>query len=154
MPTLYRVCAKAYSPASPEGAALHGGRWNSIGTPMIYCSFCLSTAVLERLANGYSFSDINRQDAFSTVKIDEREFADLDETFFQDETWRSDFAKTREFGDTWIRSQKKVLALPVLSAVLPLEKNCLLNPTHPKFASLDFSPLAVIPLDERLLGAS
>lgn len=37
----------AHAPLSGDGAARHGGRWNSIGTPALYLSADLSTAVAE-----------------------------------------------------------------------------------------------------------
>src|SRR5207244_10751624 len=42
-----RICRAKYPDLDGKGAAIAGGRWNSIGTPIVYTSSCGALAVLE-----------------------------------------------------------------------------------------------------------
>ena len=42
-----RICRAKYPDLDGKGAAKSGGRWNSIGTPIVYASSCGALAVLE-----------------------------------------------------------------------------------------------------------
>ena len=45
---VFRLAKKQYThKLSGEGAELYGGRWNSVGTPMLYTSESRSLALLE-----------------------------------------------------------------------------------------------------------
>src|SRR5689334_1368870 len=49
---VYHIGTKKFaSQLTGEGAKLHGGRWNSIGTPCIYTAESISLCVLEYAAN-------------------------------------------------------------------------------------------------------
>ncbi len=43
----------AWSPLSGDGAAIHGGRWNAKGTPALYLSASMETAIVE-VSHGFS----------------------------------------------------------------------------------------------------
>lgn len=48
---LFRLCSKHYQALDGEGASLYGGRWNSIGVPLVYTSEHLSLCLLEQLVH-------------------------------------------------------------------------------------------------------
>ena len=52
--TCYRIGdpAGAYPIFDPTGSTLAPGRWNTPGSPLIYCSEHYSTALLEKLVHG------------------------------------------------------------------------------------------------------
>src|SRR5690606_7225621 len=48
---IYRICKTRHVPFDGSGAAIHGGRWNSPGRPVIYAASSFSGALLEILAH-------------------------------------------------------------------------------------------------------
>jgi RES domain-containing protein len=58
---------------------------------------------------------------------------------------------TRNYGTRWLREGRS-LGLLVTSAVMPMERNLLLNPEHPDMQSVSEHGRQVIALDPRLLG--
>jgi RES domain-containing protein len=57
--------------------------------------------------------------------------------------------RLRELGDAWIADRKSAV-LEVPSAVVPTEKNYLLNPGHPDFAVIALGPPTRFAFDRRL----
>jgi RES domain-containing protein len=56
-----------------------------------------------------------------------------------------------QIGDQWVREMRSpVLALP--SAIVPAERNFLLNPAHPKFRQVRVHKPVDFAFDARLLG--
>ncbi|MCT4704899.1 RES family NAD+ phosphorylase [Enterobacteriaceae bacterium H11S18] len=132
------------------GAREGGGRWNSVGTSMVYLSEAASLTMLETLVHlnaaglldSYTLLCIEVDEALSqTVDI-----ARLPERWTASETPQV----LTSLGDAWIAGGSSLL-LRVPSAVSPVEFNYLLNPDHPQAASV-ISSAKVIPFkfDERL----
>ncbi|MGZ8557843.1 MAG: RES family NAD+ phosphorylase, partial [Chitinophagaceae bacterium] len=58
--TVFRFTPEKYSgDISGEGARLFGGRWNSIGFPIVYTSINISLSLLEILIYSASYDQIN-----------------------------------------------------------------------------------------------
>jgi RES domain-containing protein len=58
-------------------------------------------------------------------------------------------ASLQAFGDTWLEAaETAVLAVP--SAVIPIEKNYLLNPAHPEMKNIQIGPPQRFRFDLRL----
>lgn len=122
-----------------QGARLHGGRWNHIGTPCIYTSASRALAVLEYTVN-VNIDDIPRRLGITTIEIPDN---------IQEYTipllpgdWRNARApaSTKDFGTNALKAASHpVLRFP--SAVIPQEYNYLLNPLHP--LSKDFKVIDV-----------
>lgn len=47
----WRLATTLHAPLTGEGAALRGGRWNSIGVSVVYASTHLSLALVELLVH-------------------------------------------------------------------------------------------------------
>ncbi len=126
-----------------EGASRYGGRWNSKGRKMVYCSESVSLAVLENLV--HFDVDIAPPLYLYEIEIDDPAI-DRDSTLLK---LLRDKTKSKHFGDKWI-SSKSNMALEVPSAVVERENNFLLNPEHSSFSSLKITSHGLFYLDSRL----
>ena len=133
-----------------EGARLYGGRWNSPGVPVIYCSATASLAVLEVFAN------VNRGELAEEYVLFSCSFQEsIVETLDPDvlpRNWRRSPAphELQELGDEWIRNAKSAV-LKVPSAIIEHEYNYLLNPLHRRFKSVARGRPEKFSLDLRLV---
>jgi RES domain-containing protein len=149
---LWRVYNPSFrgDPFDGEGARRVGGRWNSEGVPVVYCSGSLALAVLEVLVNAKTNLALISYLAVST-DVDEKQIERLDERKLPAE-WRQAPPpySVQRIGDGWVTACTS-LALEVPGAVIPLEKNYVLNPRHPAFKGLVKSEPIPLPIDPRLL---
>lgn len=153
--TAYRLVAARHAARAfdGEGARRYGGRWNPVGTPVVYLASHRSLAVLEILAN------LERTDAlagfvFFEVRFDERFVERLDPKRLPG-NWRraeppSALARA---GAAWAAEARSLL-LEVPSAVVPPETNFVLNPRHGDFGALEIGPAEPFDLDARLLDGA
>jgi RES domain-containing protein len=151
MARAWRIVKKIHAPSAfdGEGAWRFGGRWNSPGTRVVYCSANLSLAALENLVH------LNPPVAFKSVAI-ELEFDErLIETIGAkslppDWTEEPPAVSTMRLGDRWVRERcSAVLKLP--SAIIPTESNYLLNPAHRDFQKIIIRKPVAFSFDPRLL---
>jgi RES domain len=75
MPTVDRLSSNRYPANSGAGAALHGERWNPIGTPAIYCAENRLLAALEILVH---YSVLPRGFVMTRIGIDPALIRDVD----------------------------------------------------------------------------
>lgn len=150
MPTAWRLTKTRYLPTAwdGEGARRTGGRWNNVGTAVVYTSQTLSLALVETLVNlpggvlpAYSAQRADFDEPLVTILEDKELPAD----------WRSDPlpASTRAIGDAWVLAGRSAV-LRVPSVVVPSEFNYVLNPRHPDFARVTIAPPTPFPFDPRL----
>jgi RES domain-containing protein len=134
MPVGWRIVksARAATAFDGEGARLWGGRWNSPGLAVIYTAENVSLAALELLVHLQESALLARYSllpaTFPAALVTALEAAELPAR------WHAYPAppRLRELGDAWLRGlSSAVLAVP--SAVVPAERNYLLNPAHPDF---------------------
>jgi RES domain-containing protein len=141
--SLWRIAVEAPSYSATDltgtGAKLTGGRWNTAGTPIVYCSANIALATLETLSYLRSGPlPFNRY----LVRID-----------VPNDRWsRREVLKplpggwdaipsgmaSRKAGDSWKAAGRSCLLL-VPSVIIPDEYNVLINPTHPDTAGLAVS---------------
>ena len=137
---VWRISAEAPTYTADDlrgtGAKLTGGRWNSKGTPVVYCSSSIALATLETityLRNGSL--PFNRY----LVRID-----------VPDAVWNARKVldplpggwdaipaglTARAAGDAWIASSASAILL-VPSVIVPDEYNVLINPQHSDAAAI------------------
>jgi RES domain-containing protein len=132
-----------------EGARLFGGRWNSLGTSMIYVAQSQSLAVLEVLVHLDSAAILEKY-VLLRVDFDEARVTDLKKSTLRP-TWRADPppVETQAIGDQWV-AEEKSLVLRVPSTLVPGESNFLLNPLHPDFKTLKIFKPQSFRFDPRL----
>lgn len=151
MRTVWRITTARFAPSafSGEGARLYGGRWNPKGWAMIYTAESQSLALLELMVQ----DDPLRA---RYVLIPAHLPGDLPETRVQvgqlPDGWRTIGARDvlQEMGRAWLESGVTAV-LDVPSAVLPGERNYLLNPRHPDFARIRIGASEWLDVDTRLL---
>lgn len=118
-----------------QGAKEAGGRWNSVGTAMVYTSEAASLTMLETLVHLHAASLL---DYFTLLSVDvPDELIQVIERESLLKNWAASEAPSAlaDIGDQWVRSGEAV-ALRIPSALSPEEYNFLLNPAHPEYAKI------------------
>jgi RES domain-containing protein len=133
-----------------EGARRGGGRWNSKGVRVVYTSGSLSLATLEVMVHTHFYSALKY---YVCIPID------FDPSLSQSITiedlpnnWKADPIpqSIKKVGDRWIQNQESVI-LKVPSAIIPVEYNYLINPSHPDFEKVVIHSPQKFAFDPRLL---
>ena len=136
---------------SGEGARRGGGRWNSVGVPIVYLSEHQSLAALEVFLQPQPLSATEPYVVIS---------AEWDESLMEvlpvaqlPSAWRLLPAgpDSAAIGDRWVRAARTaVLAVP--SAIIPAERNFLINPAHPDFRRIRIRKPVPFGFDPRLFN--
>lgn len=132
--TVWRIAVEAPTYTADDmngtGAKLSGGRWNSIGTPMIYCASSIALATLETVAhirnNPLPFNRF-------LVQVDVPDDVWAARTILNPLPggWDSLPAglTSSKAGEAWITDgASSILVVP--SVIVPDEYNFLINPAH------------------------
>jgi RES domain-containing protein len=147
----WRICRSRYAAeaANGEGARLYGGRWNSRGLRVVYCSTSLALAAIETFVNlepNLSPPDLVVIEGHipDGIELDRLDLKTLPARWHEmrDEA-------LRRFGDRWIRGGQSV-ALLVPSAAIRGDWNILLNPVHSDFAKIKFRNPERFEFDSRM----
>ena len=151
MRTIWRIVTARFADSafSGEGARLFGGRWNRKGLPMIYTAESRSLALLEMMVQ----DDPLRArylliPAFVSHEVSLREL----DVFELGEDWRALSSRNRlqAIGNDWLQARETCI-LSVPSAVVPAERNFLVNPLHPDFSKIVIGEAEALETDVRLL---
>jgi RES domain-containing protein len=131
MPSLWRLYRTEHGPGLDGiGGIFADGRWHTRGERVVYFGGSAAIVVVERLA--HTDPDLLPND----LKLARFEFsAQVPETQVEELTalpanWNQDEKATRDIGDRW-RRQRSSCLLAVPSAIIPEERNFVLNPEHP-----------------------
>ena len=149
--TAWRITPEKYADSafSGEGAKEYGGRFNSVGTPVVYTSESISLATLELLAKAgrrQRLSDrIVLPVAFDESQVIAYEEKDLPEGWDA----RPYGPASQQVGDEWAQSEES-LVLRIPSVVVPAEYNYLINPGPPEFEKLEIGEPRPLDPDPRL----
>jgi RES domain-containing protein len=141
---IYRMHRSARAAGDYKGATVAGGRWNPIGTPMLYTAQHLSLACIEvlvhldksQLPRGYVWSRTDLPAAPPLLA-----FVSL-----------SDIVSCQAAGHAWVSAVSQ-LAIQVPSVIIPEEFNVLLNPRHAAYSSLVWTDPRPFRFDPRLFIA-
>jgi RES domain-containing protein len=149
---VWRVCParRATTAFDGEGARVYGGRWNHVGVPAVYVSATISLGLLEYLV--HADPDLAPQ-ALVAIPVDCSDAVPSEEIKLSalPAGWRSYPAPeaVKDIGSAWLRAlSSAVLSVP--SAVVPQERNFVLNPRHGRFRDLKVGTPEPISLDPRL----
>ena len=117
---------------SGNGAFLYGGRWNSEGKTMLYTSSSIALCMLEALVHSTN-NLLPISLCLLTLSLDEKLISKIPtQQLPQDWNHYPYQEKTKKLGDNFLGEQKYI-GLQVPSAVIELEFNILLNPSHLDF---------------------
>jgi RES domain-containing protein len=130
---IWRICKelRAVTAFDGEGARRYPGRWNHRGVPMVYCTTALSLAALEVFVH---LDPDDLPDDLVSIRTELPD--DLLPEVVDAGTLPNGWSQTpgpatlKDIGSSWIASSRGV-ALSVPSAIIPAERNILLNPSHP-----------------------
>ena len=147
---VWRIATAIHQPFDGEGARRHGSRWTPRGRPAVYASATLSLAALDRFV--HTDPDLEAPDLVA-IAIDVPTIVRMHTIDLNDlpSDWREYPAPDAlaRIGESWLReSTTAVLAVP--SAVIPHERNYVLNPAHRDFARLAIGPSEPFSFDPRL----
>jgi RES domain-containing protein len=152
VPTGWRIVKSRYAATAfdGEGARIHGGRWNSPGTAMVYTAQSRSLAVLEVLVH-LQRTSVLASYSLIAARFDEDLVERLDRSALPP-GWRESPPPPalQEIGDEWVQSRRSAV-LEVPSAIVGEESNYLLNPAHPDFPRIVIEEPHPFDLDPRLL---
>ena len=154
MLTVYRICKTKYASSAfdGEGAFRFGGRWNSRGSRIVYTAGSLALAALEMLVH---LDDDELLSSYSFVAAQIPTALILPVALYRalPKDWDASPAplELQQLGDDWA-SEKISAVLEVPTAIIPREKNYLLNPAHPDFAQIKIEAPERFMFDERLRG--
>jgi RES domain-containing protein len=132
-----------------EGARVYGGRWNTKGTPLVYTSGSLSLAALEMLVHTDAAFLVRPLFAFHVDVPDAAIETLLDSALPRNWRHHPFSEETQRIGSRWAEKRES-LALAVPSAIIPAERNYLLNTAHPGFAALTVPSPDSFAFDPRL----
>jgi RES domain-containing protein len=147
----YRIgdAAGAHPIFDAVGSSLYPGRWNTAGSPVIYCSEHYSTALLEKLVRGSG--QLPRNQHYVSITIPR---GSSYEVFSPPALpgWDSlQPGVSRAFGETWCLERRSLIMI-VPSVVARLDSNVLINPAHGEFNSVSVSLHQPVFWDQRLFG--
>ena len=139
MPSLWRIARRPYAlDRIGAGARDSGGRWNAVGTPVIYTGGTISIAALEKFVH---LSGVVPPDlVLVRVAVPDGASAETPRRSDLPADWNAvrHGPLSVQFGTRWAR-EKRSLALYVPSAIIPEESIGILNPSHPEFAGVRIS---------------
>ena len=132
-----------------EGARLYGGRFNRVGTAVVYTSGSLALALLEgfvhlgRAARRMKF-------VYHLVQIPDKVVETLTAGQLP-KNWREEPPplNVQQIGTDWVESCRSAV-LRVPSAIVPEEWNYVLNPAHPDYREFVRSNPASFTFDPRM----
>ena len=133
-----------------DGARIYGGRWNKPGVALVYASATLSLAALELLVHldAEEFPTslvVVSADIPPSLQILEISLARLPDdwqAYPGPETLQS-------MGTHWVK-ETHFAVVSVPSAIIPSERNFLVNPKHPDFSRIVIHKPTPFTLDPRL----
>ena len=147
---VWRLCARSHEAFDGEGARLAGGRWNRLGTAVVYTSATLSLAAQELFVHLDPDQVPSSLVAVSAeipngLRVRILTASDLPPN------WRQYPAPEllADIGNAWIEAREtSVLGVP--SAVISQETNYLLNPAHTDFLKIRIHAAEPFAFDPRM----
>lgn len=149
---VYRIVKARHARAAfdGEGARGAGGRWNQPGEAVVYASASLALAAIETFIH---LSQDGLQIKFVYFKVAIPDSVAVERCRRPPRNWRAEppGSESMRYGSSWLR-QGRAAVLEVPSAIIPPEKNYVLNPRHPDFRKIRPGRAVPFVFDPRLWG--
>lgn len=133
------------------GSTIYPGRWNEVGSPMVYASEHYSTAMLEKLVHGSGHLPPNQH--FISIAIPAGATYEVFSEAHHPGWDAPDMDVARAFGHAWQRSRRSAI-LFVPCVVARMEKNVLINLEHQDSGGIRRSLHTPVWWDNRLFPAA
>lgn len=132
------------------GAKMFGGRWNKADIPCIYASSHISLAFLEK------FVHANAKESMQNLALLEIEIPTKNLVFEVDRAqlqvdWLENINYTQWFGSQ-ILEELSIVVFSIPSAIIPFERNYVLNPRALDFDKIKYNKIIDFSTDFRLLN--
>jgi RES domain-containing protein len=153
MQSIYRLTKARYADTafSGEGSMRYDGRWHRRGIRIVYASDAPASALLEVIAHTEAHSRLQHEYVLFEVRLDPDEHLLTVDADMLPDDWRAVPwpSSTQEIGTFWYKEDASVV-LEVPSAVVPRQRNVLVNVTHPRFDELQIQGPEPFEIDSRL----
>jgi RES domain-containing protein len=150
---VYRLSnARRADDLTGTGARLSGGRWNHVGTPVLYTASSRALATLEVLVHS-PLSYIPDYYQMLTLRVPEDSLLSIPLDQLPDD-WNGLTPPTaiKDITEKWV-AENKFLLLKVPSAVVAGDYNYLINPAHARASQVIIIDKQPYRFDSRLLGS-
>lgn len=149
---VFRLSSSRYAEdLSGKGAELYGGRWNSIGTPVVYTASSRALAMAE-VAVHLHIQKIPKDMVMVELYIPEDSITSLP---FQElnKDWEmfTYSIQTKNLGDEFFQ-ENRFLGLKVPSAVVTSDFNFLINPGHVEIQKIKVVNISPFRFDSRIFS--
>jgi len=149
---IYRIGQTKYA-NDLKGSGVDG-RWNSKGQYVIYTGGSLALSCLEKLAHTSGTSLYAGDFSVTMIRVPDQlkiKEITLNQLLKINPDWTKviNYPYTQAMGDAWLRNRETAI-LKVPSAIIDLEYNYLLNPSHPDFSKIKISVVKPFSFDTRL----
>lgn len=151
--SIYRLTKARYAETalSGEGAMRFDGRWHRRGIRIVYASDAPASALLGVIAHTEATSRLKHRYVLFEIRFDPEKHLLTAGPDALPEDWRAVPwpAATQEIGAFWYEERASVV-LEVPSAVVPRQRNYLVNVAHPHFEELQVQGPEPFEIDPRL----
>lgn len=146
---IFRIGDERHPIWDGTGAALVGGRWNSMGKPVIYGSLSYSCALLEILVHA-NIGRVPMSHRLVTAEVPDGVSVERHDARSLPSAWDAENSTSaRAFGDLWLaEGRSAILIIP--SVIAKLDWNALVNPFHPDARNLRLTDPEPVVWDRRL----
>lgn len=136
---------------SGEESVRYHGRWHRRGIRIVYASDAPASALLEVIAHTEAHNRLQHDYVLFEVRLDPDEHLLTVGSDMLPDDWRAVPwpTSTQEIGMFWHEEQASVV-LNVPSAVVPRQRNFLVNVAHPRFNELQIQEPEPFEIDSRL----
>ncbi len=151
---VWRICRQPFVATALDGIGglYAGGRWHHRGRPIVYAAGSAALAALEVLVH---VDPLNAPDDLRLLTLEWPSGLAIERIEPEDlpPRWAAVPApdELATLGTQWLTSMRSV-GLNVPSAVIPIERNLLLNPRHPDIAQVRVVDDVPFSFDPRLLN--